>query len=247
MTNRHRYSLRAVVAWPLVLLWISLLLVPLTLGVVLSLGRLRPLLLRFAMPAFARPALWLLGVEVEVVGLAHIQDRRPRVLVLNHSSVLDLFLFSGLNPPAPCPVAKAEFRWIPILNLAFWAAGAIFLVRGDRQKAVESLRRGAERLCAMRGTAMISPEGTRSKDGRLGPFKHGPFHLSKQAQAEIVPVVIRGAWDLCPPGTLAVRPGRVRIELHPPWPPSTDPAADALSLHEAYRGWLAADPSARGS
>ena len=231
-------TLRSLFAWAGMFLLTCLLATILVAGVVLSAGRLRAPLVRLAMPVFARTGLWLTGVRVEITGLQHLAPGRARILVLNHTSSLDFLLFSVLNPPAPCPIGKAEIKWMFPLNLAFWGAGGILVERKDRTRAVASLKRAAENIRERRGTAMISPEGTRSVDGKLAPFKHGPFHLSQQAGAEIVPVVIHGAWALCPPGSITVQPGVVRVEVKPPWPPSTDPPADAEALHTAYLGWL---------
>jgi len=235
-------TLRSLLAWASLVLFVTKLGLFLVLAVVLSLGRAREPVVHVLMPLFAGVGLRLLGVRAEVSGWEHIEPRRPRILVLNHTSILDLFLFSLLNPPSPCPVGKAELRWAFPLNLALWGAGSIFLERKDRTRAVASLRRAADEIRDQARTAMISPEGTRSPDGRLGPFKHGPFHLSQQAGAEIVPVVMHGAWELCPPGSFTVRPGTVRIEIMPPLPPSTDPAADAEALRARYLEWLGEAP-----
>jgi len=231
-------TLRSVLAWALLLPLVAGLGIFLVLAAGLSLGRARNWAVHLAMLVFARAGLALFGVRTEVSGWEHIAHRRARILVLNHSSILDLFLFSLLNPPAPCLVGKAELRWAFPLNIALWGAGMIFLKRGDHARAVASLQRVVDEIRDQSRTAMISPEGTRSVDGHLGPFKHGPFHLSQQASAEILPVVIRGAWALCPPGNIVVQPGTITIEIKPPLPPSTDPPADAQALRNRYLEWL---------
>ena len=236
-------ALRSAIGWTLLAPIYLTMGVALVLVVGLSGGRLRAPFVHWLMPHFAHVGLWLFGVEVEMTGLEHVAIRRPRILVVNHASTLDLFLFSAVNPPAPCPIGKASIRWMFPLNLAFWGAGTVFLDRGNKERAVVSLRRAGARIRSEARTAMISPEGTRSLDGELQPFKRGAFHLSQQAQAEIVPVVIHGAWALCPPGRAVIRPGRVRVEVKPPLPPSTDPAADALALHARYVAWLRPETS----
>lgn len=233
-------TLRSYLAWFLLGWLVLAIALFLSLGVLFSAGRLRERLVDLALPLFWRSALWMHGIKVEITGREHFVGKRPRVMVFNHASTLDIFLICAPQPPAPTPIAKREFRWIFPLNLTFWAAGVVFLDRRHRDKAVASLGRVAERLRSEGRTILMAPEGTRSLDGRLARFKHGPFHLSQQAQAEIVPVVVHGAWHLCRPGSLRVKPGTVRIEIKPPWPPSTDPAADAERLHAAYAGWLAA-------
>ncbi len=115
--------------------------------------------------------------------------------------------------------------------------GSVFVDRGGGS-AVETMRRAAETVKRDHRTLLVSPEGTRSQDGTLGPFKKGPFHLAHQAEAELVPVVVRGAHALCPRGSWTVRPGVLEVEVKPPRKPTGDAAADAASLRAAYVRWL---------
>ena len=80
-------------------------------------------------------------------------------------------------------------------------------------------------MAQSRLTVFIAPEGTRTTDGSLLPFKKGALHLAQASGAPIVPVVIEGAFALHPPGRLTSRPGRVRVRVLPPW--ATAPLTEA--------------------
>lgn len=208
--------------------------------VVLSAGWLRDPLLAVVMPWFARATFALAGVTVQVRGAAHLTSRAPRVLVLNHSSTLDFLVMALVAPPGARALVKRELIWLPPVNLALWMVGTIFVDRSDPASSIRALERAADDVRARRLTVMIAPEGTRSRTGALGPFKKGPFHLAQRSGAEIVPVVIEGAHTILPPSRWLVRPGALRVTIHPPEAPPTDPSAAAASLEARYRGWLAA-------
>ena len=230
---------RSVLTWLLMLVFTAICLAWLAPLVLLSAGRLRPVLLAWLQPAWGGLAAALAGVEVEGADRHHLEGSRPRVLVINHSSTLDLVAVAALAAPKPCPVLKREVLWMPPMNLVFLLIGSVFLDRG-KESAVASMQRAAEVVRRDHRTVLVSPEGTRSSDGRLGAFKKGPFHLAHQASAELVPVVVRGAHELCPKGSWTVRPGRLRVEVKPPRQPSGDAAADAEALRIDYVRWLGA-------
>jgi putative phosphoserine phosphatase/1-acylglycerol-3-phosphate O-acyltransferase len=209
--------------------------------IVLSGGWLRDPLLAVVMPWFARATFALAGVAVEVRGAEHVASRAPRVLVLNHSSTLDLLVMALIAPSGARALVKRELMWVPPVNLALWLVGTIFVDRSDPASSIRALERAADDVRAHGLTLMIAPEGTRSRTGALGAFKKGPFHLAQRAGAEIVPVVIEGAHTILPPSGWLVRAGRLRVTIRPPEAPPTDPTAAAASLEARYRGWLAAD------
>jgi 1-acyl-sn-glycerol-3-phosphate acyltransferase len=114
-------------------------------------------------------------------------------------------------------VAKKELVRVPVFGQALLASGHIIIDRGNRERAVASLRRAAERIRA--GTSVIVfPEGTRSPDGHLRLFKSGPFHLAVEAQVPIIPVTVSGSQHITPKGELRVHPGRVKIAYGKPIP-----------------------------
>jgi 1-acyl-sn-glycerol-3-phosphate acyltransferase len=166
----------------------------------------------------ARMVLLVAGVEVRVVNPERLAGRRTRLVAFNHTSQLDLFVCATLLPPYGTPVVKREFLWVPVLGLAFVAFKVVIVDRADLGRAKRSLAEAARRLREERATVFITPEGTRSRDGRLGPFKMGLFHLAAAAHAPIIPLVLRGARECQPMGTLIPQPGVVEVELLPEIP-----------------------------
>lgn len=133
--------------------------------------------------------LWVCGIRLKVLGTEKLNKKDSYVFVCNHQSYLDIpFLFKGI-PVNLYFVAKKELKKIPFLGWYMMATGMIFIDRSNRQKSVESLRK-AGRLIHDGKSVIMFPEGTRSKDGQLAPFKKGPFMLARQADVCVVPVGI---------------------------------------------------------
>lgn len=202
-----------------------------------------------AMPlASSWPAWWgrltlkLLGVRAEYTGLEHLRLGRSIIVVANHQSVLDVPVVAALAPRSPLCLAKKELRWFPGFNLVWWSHGQVFVDRSNPARASEALAAVAARCAAQPRTVILAPEGTRSRDGTLGRFKLGAFRLAVATGAPIVPVVVRGAGALMPPGRWWCERGTVTVEVKPPvategWTLDTVRAhADALEAD--YRGWL---------
>jgi 1-acyl-sn-glycerol-3-phosphate acyltransferase len=130
-------------------------------------------------------------ISLEINGAEHAASGFSFVVMSNHQSHYDIpVLFQSL-PLRLRMVAKAELFRIPIWAQAMRAAGIVELDRSARDRAIQSLDRAKDALA--RGTSIwIAPEGTRSRDGRLGPFKLGGFHMAQAANACILPVTIVG-------------------------------------------------------
>ena len=155
----------------------------------------RPLL-RFA----SRCSLAIVGVRVRYQAPTPYQTPAPRLIITNHLSTLDLFWFTVEVPPRLFALGKKEIRWIPILNVAWWAFRLGYIDRGARTRAIETLNDAGVATHRDARSLVLAPEGTRCRDGRLGPFKKGPFHLATEHQLPIYPVVAAGAFELMPPG-----------------------------------------------
>ena len=155
------------------------------------------------------------GIELVVKGEEYLWSNRPAVFMFNHQSSADLFIASKLIRKNATGIAKKELKTMPIIGQLMTAAGVIFIDRKDRQKAIEAMKPAVEAL--KNGTSIIIfPEGTRSKDYKLGPFKKGAFHLAMGAEAPIVPVIVRNAHDAMPRGTNVFRPSAIEVTVLPP-------------------------------
>jgi|SRR6185369_8477468 len=161
-------------------------------------------------------------VSLQTTGVEHAeraQGATAFVVMSNHQSLYDIPALYQTLPLRLRMVAKAELFRIPIWAQAMRAAGFVELDRSARERAIESLERA--KVALTRGTSIwIAPEGTRSRDGSLGPFKHGGFHLAVGASAPILPVSIAGTRAILPAKGARVAAGAiVRVTVHPPIQP----------------------------
>ncbi len=164
---------------------------------------------------WGRSILLVSRVPVSIRGMSHINLKTPYIFMCNHQSNFDIPVLVGHLRTQFRWIAKAELFRIPILGHGMKGAGYIGIDRSDRDSAIESLDRAAGSI--RRGASvMIFPEGTRSRDGRLRPFKKGGFILAVDAGVPIVPIVIHGTYDVMPKSGLRVRPCPVRIEVLEP-------------------------------
>jgi len=167
------------------------------------------------MSTYADLSTALTGVEVQVDGEEHLWSHRPAVFIFNHQSGLDPILMSRLLRRDYVGVAKQELKDTPIIGRLAELAGTVFVERGDRAKAIDSLK-GAEEAVRQGLSIMIAPEGTRSATKRLGPFKKGAFRMAMKTGVPIVPIVIKNAHDALPRHALVIRPATVEVVVHPP-------------------------------
>jgi 1-acyl-sn-glycerol-3-phosphate acyltransferase len=182
---------------------------------------------------------WILAtfrIRVDIEGRENVPTNAPVILMLNHQSLIDIAAIVDSLPRSLSFrfVAKKELVRVPIFGWALYASGHIIIDRGQREKAVRSLRRAAERIRS--GTSVILfPEGTRSPTGSLRPFKSGPFHLAVEAQVPIIPVTVSGSQRITPKGSLVVHPGAVKIVYGKPIPTRGLSLADRQSLKARVR------------
>jgi len=156
---------------------------------------------------FARRTLEVLEVQLSVERHAELDAGRGYVFMFNHQSHLDIpVLYATLPAQTIRFVAKRELFRIPLWGPALRQAEFIEVDRRDHRQAMIALGRATE--LARDGVSIaISPEGSRSRDGRIQPLKKGGFHLAIATGAPIVPVAIRGTIDILPQGARAMRAG----------------------------------------
>jgi 1-acyl-sn-glycerol-3-phosphate acyltransferase len=161
-----------------------------------------------------RTALRIAGVRGRLVGVEQLPRSCAAVYCINHTSNLDVLVFSLLY--AQCTnlriLYKAELQRVPIIGPVFSSAGFVPVPRGDHQRAIEALDHAAAALRAG-DSFLVAPEGTRSRDGHLLPFKKGVFVMALRAQAPIVPVLVRGARNCLPKGSWMILPGEITAQV----------------------------------
>jgi 1-acyl-sn-glycerol-3-phosphate acyltransferase len=168
--------------------------------------------------ALARLGRAILGVRMEVSGLDRFDQRKPYVFMPNHASFLDGPLVMTAIPGATRVILKKSILRVPVLGQAMRYVGFVPVDRKGAEGGKRSIARAAELMGERGYSFLIFPEGTRSRDGRLQPFRRGGFFLALAGGAPIVPVTIRGTFELMPKGRWFARRGKVRMVFHDPFP-----------------------------
>ena len=165
---------------------------------------------------WCRLILTLSGVSLRVNGLNQIDPKQQYIFIVNHQSNIDIPVLVQSLPGFQLRwLAKKEILWVPLLGWALWAAKHIAVDRGDRNGALRSLKK-AQELMAGGISVVFFPEGTRSPDGRLLPFKRGGFLLAARTQTPIVPVTIDGSGMILAKGDWRIRGGRIEVTVGAP-------------------------------
>jgi 1-acyl-sn-glycerol-3-phosphate acyltransferase len=165
--------------------------------------------------SWAKLLLWLSGVEIVLENPEAIDPDRPQILVANHTSWYDVLAVS-LIPGRYLFVAKKELASVPVFGPAVGGCGHIFIDRKDRKRAAGALEAARQRLEDESPTIIMFPEGTRSADGTLQPFKKGAFVLALQAGVDVIPAAIFGSRDVMKKGSFLIRPGTIRVRFGDP-------------------------------
>jgi 1-acyl-sn-glycerol-3-phosphate acyltransferase len=140
----------------------------------------------------------------------------PAIYVANHTSILDVFICIWLCPMGGCGVVKKEVVRIPFFGQLYLLSGHLMIDRNVPDKAIAALNEIAALVRKHRLGIWIMPEGTRSRDGRLQPFKPGFVHLAIATGLPVVPVVLHGVHRCWKPGSLRSYPIDLNIEVLPP-------------------------------
>ena len=165
---------------------------------------------------WSRAVLSLAGVRVRVTGGDRVDWSQPVVVVANHQSWFDVFAMAAWLPGKGRFVAKQELGRIPIFGRAWKACGHISLDRSDRSRAIASLRSVAQRVREEKLAVILFPEGTRSPDGRMQPFKKGAFVLALDTGVPVVPIGISGSRAVMPKGSFRIRSGEIELRIGDP-------------------------------
>ncbi|MBW2258791.1 MAG: 1-acyl-sn-glycerol-3-phosphate acyltransferase, partial [Deltaproteobacteria bacterium] len=202
--------------WTVMVLYTFSIGIPIIVFSLVTFGVFKHWIIRNIGPLWGKVAFLLAGVKFRFLGREWVAERTPQVLILNHASTLDLFVGACMRLPAVATVGKIELWRTPVLGQAFALLGFVFIDRGDHQGAMRSLRKLLAKVRRQRLTVAFAPEGTRSKTGKLLPFKVGAFLMAREADIPVVPLVIHGAWNLLRPGEWTVRPGELVAEVKAP-------------------------------
>ena len=163
---------------------------------------------------WGRMGLGMAGVHVTVCGAEHLPSG-PVIFMSNHQSGFDILALMAAMPRQFYWIAKKELFDIPFFGQSMRRGGYIPLDRGDGRKALQSMDAAAVAIRQGKSVVMF-PEGTRTQDGRLLPFKRGGFILARKAAVPVIPVTINGSGRINPANQIRLYSGDISITLHPP-------------------------------
>jgi 1-acyl-sn-glycerol-3-phosphate acyltransferase len=173
-------------------------------------------------------------IRIETHGLEKLPETPHFIYMMNHNSNLDAPAVFLKLPGEVRALGKKELFRLPVLATAMRIAGFVPVDRSHREAAIDSVRRAA-RIAAEGASFLIAPEGTRSRTGKLLPFKKGGFHMAIDSQVPILPITVVGAYELMPPGSSAIRSGTIEIFFHDPVPTRGLEAKDRGELIQRVR------------
>lgn len=175
--------------------------------------------------------------DFRVIDRVHPDARRPYLFVSNHRSMADVWILSLLPWEMKFLSKEAVFH-IWVLGWEMKLAGDIPIERGDRGSTRLAIGEMRQRLLE-KSSIVVFPEGTRSADGRLGPFREGAFRLAIDLGVDIVPLAISGTETALPKHSLVFQRTAATVEVLPPVSVAGLTAADAPALAERVRGDIA--------
>ncbi|KAL9345856.1 hypothetical protein Peur_060709 [Populus x canadensis] len=157
-----------------------------------------------------RMLMWILGNPIRIEGPEFSNERA--IYVCNHASPIDIFLMMWLTPTGTVGIAKKEIIWYPLFGQLYVLANHLRIDRSNPTAAIQSMKEVAHAVVKNNLSLIIFPEGTRSKNGRLLPFKKGFVHLALQTRLPIVPMVFTGTHHAWRKGGLHVRPAPITVK-----------------------------------
>jgi 1-acyl-sn-glycerol-3-phosphate acyltransferase len=183
---------------------------------------------------WSRQLLRAAGTPVEVHGLERVPPNQPVVYASNHTSMFDIWALSATLPGSTRFVAKQELGRVPLVGVAMQRAGHVLIDRFNRARAFEAYDKAAQ-VIRSGISAIVFPEGTRSRTGELLPFKRAPFGLAIAAGVPVVPVYVHGTYRILPKGSIRLRPMPIRIEIGDPIPTAGLQLAEREVLSDRVR------------
>ena len=156
------------------------------------------------------------GIKIHLKGKEHLDPKRPAIYLTNHSSNLDPLIAMSICPVGGCGIAKKQLALVPFFGQIYWLSGHLLIDRSNRSKAISSMKKVTDEIHKYKLSLWIWPEGTRSRDGRLLPFKKGFVHLALESKLPIVPIITHDGHKRWPSRSVQMFPGDLHIEVLPP-------------------------------
>ena len=185
---------------------------------------------------YTRELLSAFQIEISGPSQEEIEKNGACIYVANHSSTLDALMICAFFEGNLRILAKESLYKIPRLGTILRLEKHIMVHRGkDAHDRNQSIRQDIQTAVREGASVFIFPEGTRTRTGELGPFKHGAFYNAIQCQVPVVPVIIEGTFEAMPPGSLRVKPGKCSLRLLP----AIQLPEESMGDESARAHWLA--------
>lgn len=222
------------------LILVALGIIPLTLFywfLIFMIGRWKPYgnFNNFLMRSWAGFILKASGVKVRVENLEVVKENVPALILGNHQGNYDVAVLANVLPVTVRFLAKKELFRIPFFGSGMRGAGIIPVDRQNRTKAIESIEKAQQLIIQHKLGIVAFPEGTRSADGVIKPFKKGLFILAIKAQIPIIPFSISGTRFIMRKGQIKIYSGPVKLVFHEPIPTKGLTLEDRDELMEKVR------------
>ena len=157
----------------------------------------------------------LAGIRIRVTGSESWDPERAYVVMGNHVNFLDAFILAAALPRFFIGIEKRQNFKIPLYGWLIKRWGNIAIDRDNRVAAIRTLEE-ASKAFSDNEWIILMPEGTRTRSGKLGPFKKGGFHMAISNKVAIAPFTQIGAWDVLRTGSLRINPGEIEFICHAP-------------------------------
>jgi 1-acyl-sn-glycerol-3-phosphate acyltransferase len=188
---------------------------------------------------WARLLVWATPMRLTVYGRENIDKKQSYVVVSNHQSQYDILALYGWLGVDFKWVMKLELRKVPILGVACYKLGHIYIDRSNTQAALNSINTAKQKITG--GTSVLFfPEGSRSRDGQLRSFKKGAFKMALDLEVPILPITINHTRNILPSDSIDLFPGRASMTIHPPVSIDGYDNANLNELIEKVKGIIAA-------
>lgn len=163
-----------------------------------------------------RVCLFISGVKIEASGTENIPKDTPILIVGNHNSMFDILVSYTVIPNIFGFVAKKESKKVPFLNMWMHFINCLWIDRDNMKESLKTILKGIEQLKS--GISVcIFPEGTRSKDGKMLPFKEGSLKMAEKAKCPVLPIAMKGTAEIFERQFPKIRKGTVKIQIGKPF------------------------------
>jgi len=166
--------------------------------------------------SWARIIFFSARVKIKIIGLENLNSLKNYIFAANHSSSLDIPLMLGYIPFWIVPISKIELKWIPFLGWAMQMAGHVFVDRRNHENAMESISDIKESLIKTPRSILLFPEGSRTSDGNIKPFKSGGLSLGISTGIPIAPVAIIGTFESLGKGSTLFKNNLLTVNIGSP-------------------------------